>query len=96
MAAAATAVEPKAKAAAPSLLSVKLLKTVVFAKPIVDGEGAPEMAQVKHAGRTRTIQLHEHTTVHAGNVVDVSPEIAKELVAKGAVHENDMNDPLSK
>lgn len=65
---------------------VVTLKSVVISTPVIE-KGKPLMDEAKFGGRKVTFHVHDHVQHEAGVQIEVSEEIAKELIEAGHARE---------
>lgn len=63
-------------------------KSVVLSTPVLDAKGKPVTDEVKFGGRKVIHEVYDHVQHLAGTVIDVTKEVAKELISLGHAREH--------
>lgn len=69
------------------MAKVVTTKSVVIGVPVLDAKGKPQTDEVKFGSRKVTINVHENVYHEADTVIDVSDEVAAELIEAGHARE---------
>jgi hypothetical protein len=69
------------------MTKVVTTRSVVYGVPAVTEQGKPVYDTATFKGRDHKYQVHDRVAHAAGEIIDVSPAVAAELLAAGAARE---------